>query len=173
MSEHRFHYFAYGSNLLSARLRERTPSARVIGPAVLARHELRWHNVGMDGSGKCDVIAATRPDSHVLGVVYEIDRADKPVLDAAESLGVGYAERETVITLAGRPMTAWIYHALMIDAQLLPYDWYKALVLAGAREHGFDPHYVDALRAVPSRPDADAARAAHHFRLAGLDGRCG
>lgn len=48
--------FAYDSNMLSARLRERAPSARALGVAVLRVHELKWHKVAKDGSGKCDLV---------------------------------------------------------------------------------------------------------------------
>lgn len=164
-SPRRFHYFAYGSNLLSARLRERTPSARVVGPALLKAHELRWHKASPDGSGKCDVIASRLPGRHVLGVVYEIDLAEKPLLDAAEELGIGYAERSAEVTVGGRPISAWLYHALIVDPQIQPYDWYHALVLAGAHEHSLDAHYIEAIRAVRCKPDADPERSARHYRL--------
>lgn len=49
--------FAYGSNMLTDRLRERVPSARPVAVARLAGHSLRWHKVSIDGSGKCDAEA--------------------------------------------------------------------------------------------------------------------
>lgn len=161
-----FHYFAYGSNLLSSRLKLRTPSARVVGPAVLEQHDLRWHKVGMDGSGKCDVVRNRLPDRCVLGVIYEIKRSDKPALDAAEALGVGYAEREVTIRIDAGVMTASLYYALQTDPQILPFDWYKALVIAGAQEHRLDLAYVHGLRAVVAKPDSDADRSRQHFSLA-------
>jgi hypothetical protein len=160
-----FFYFAYGSNLLTARLRERTPTARVVGPSVLERHGLRWHNSGADGSGKCDVVACHDAQSRVLGVVYEIHARDKPRLDAAESLGVCYGERVADVLLADRTLQASLYYGLKTDPTLVPYDWYKALVLAGAREHGFDLHYVADMQCVPCKVDSDSTRATHHFRL--------
>ena len=47
-------YFAYGSNLSSARMAARVPSARVVARAQLPGHALRFHKVGRDGSAKCD-----------------------------------------------------------------------------------------------------------------------
>lgn len=161
-----FFYFAYGSNLLSARLKERTPSARVVGPAVLERHELRWHMAASDGSGKCDVVEVEAGGCQVLGVVYEIALFEKPHLDAAETLGVGYAEREAVVRMGDRSLDAWLYYALETDAGSVPYDWYKALVLGGAKEHAFEPGYVRMLEAVQAKPDTDALRLARHLKLA-------
>jgi len=155
--------FSYGSNMATRRLRARTPSARAVGVAELAAHELRWHKRGRDGSGKCDVVPAA---ATVWGVVFEIALAEKPLLDAAEGLHAGYAEREVGLVVAGRgPVRARLYHATDVDSSLLPYDWYKALVVAGAREHGLPQPYVRALDAVAARPDPDARRAAVHRSL--------
>ena len=162
-----FLYFAYGSNLLTRRLRERTPSARVVGVGALRQHTLRWHKAATDGSGKCDVVPCTNGEAeHVQGVVYEIDLAEKPALDAAETLGVGYSEREVTVEMAdGSVRKAWAYVALKVDATSVPYDWYHALVLGGAREHAFPESYLKTLEAVLTKADGDASRAARHFGL--------
>jgi len=47
-------YFAYGSNMLSARLQERAPSATAIAIGKISGHRLCWHKRSRDGSGKCD-----------------------------------------------------------------------------------------------------------------------
>ena len=59
-------YFAYGSNLFSARMRERVPSAQARGPARLAGHRLTVDKPGRDGTAKAsgdvsilDKLAAT------------------------------------------------------------------------------------------------------------------
>lgn len=163
--EQHFLYFAYGSNLLSRRLRARTASAHPIGRAVLRSHALRWHMASADGSGKCDVVALDDDDVAVHGVVYRIDRAEKHLLDRAESLGVGYREERVAVDLDGRQATACVYRALRIDAAAVPYDWYRALVLGGAREHALPAHYQQRLAAVTTRPDPDPQRAAMHFAL--------
>ena len=165
MSTH-FLYFAYGSNLLSARLKARTPSARARGMALLEGHALRWHMSSLDGSGKCDVVA--NEASHVQGVVYEIALHEKPHLDAAESLGSGYCERQLSVRMGAETHPVWLYCALRTDPLAQPYDWYKGLVMAGAREHGLGADYIRDLEAVQAKADADAARAALHFKLAGF-----
>lgn len=47
-------YFAYGSNMSLLRLWQRVPSAVRIGVFTLQGHQLRFHKLGKDGSGKCD-----------------------------------------------------------------------------------------------------------------------
>lgn len=156
--------FSYGSNMLTRRLRARTPSALPLGTAVLHDHALHWHKAGQDGSGKCDVRAAAGAQVH--GVVYRIARRDKPLLDAAEGLGAGYDEAEHTVHGPAGAVRAWLYVATHIDATLPPYDWYHALVLAGAHEHRLPPAYIAGLQAIAARADRDAQRAAQHFALA-------
>ena len=148
-----YRYFAFGSNMATSRLRQRAPSARPVAVARLPGHVLRWHKLGRDGSGKCDACAAAaRPEDAVWGVLFDIDEADKPGLDAAEGLGIGYDERMVhVETEAGR-RCALTYQARpdRIDPRLRPRAWYKAYVLAGAREHGLPAAYVARLAAAPA-----------------------
>lgn len=160
-----FHYFAYGSNLLTARLRERTPSATALHVGKLWRHELRWHKAAVDGSGKCDVVFVDSAVSHVQGVVYEILLSEKPALDTAEALGTGYAEKRVEIDVGGASISAWAYCALRTDPEAVPYDWYKALVLGGAREHQFEQAYLRMLEGVEAKPDADLRRTDRHLAL--------
>ena len=164
-----FLYFAYGSNLLSRRLLERTPSARKLSIGVLKQHELRWHLSATDGSGKCDVVPASESLAEVHGVVWQIDLIDKPKLDAAEALGVGYDEKQAFIDTHQGPVQAWLYVALRIDPNAVPYDWYHALVLSGAQEHGLPDHYLQGLQTVRRVTDPDSERAARHRRLLQAD----
>jgi len=162
-------YFAYGSNMLRERLQARTPSAVSLGPATLQGHALHWHKAGSDGSGKCDIVPdegqGSAGESVVHGVLYRLALAEKPLLDAAESLGVGYGERQLQVRGPDGPVLAYAYVALGSDPALQPYDWYKALVVAGARQHGLDGGYLRRLEATPARPDADLERTRRHLAL--------
>lgn len=160
--------FAYGSNLLTRRIQERAPSAQVVSVATLAGHRLCWHKRGRDGSGKCDVLPTGDPSDRVIGVIYRLTAADKRLLDLVEGLGAGYAEKEVSLETPSGPVRAWTYCAIDIDPALLPFDWYRALVVAGAREHGFPGAYLAGLDATPSCADPDSTRARRHFELAGM-----
>lgn len=157
--------FAYGSNMLAARLQERVPSARLVATACLAGHSLRWHKVSKDGSGKCDAPADDSPDACVWGVVYEIALPEKPKLDEAEGLGNGYEERAVRVETRDGSVEAHLYYATNIDRAAVPYDWYKALVVAGARQNGLPADYIAVLEAAPSKPDANAQRARKNAAL--------
>lgn len=152
-----FRTFAYGSNMLSARLQKRCPSARRVGVAQLLGHQLRWHKLSKDGSGKCDA-APGNVDQAVFGVVYEIAVNEKEALDRAEGLDQGYDEKDATVVLNGDAVTVSIYSATTVDPALKPYTWYKALVVAGAKEHGLPAPYIASLEVVEASEDPDRTR---------------
>src|SRR6202521_4452027 len=135
--------FAYGSNMCTGRLRQRVPSAAPVRVARLLSHSLRFHKRSdKDGSGKADAYFTGEPEDLVWGVVFDIDPAEKPRLDAHEGLGHGYVERlVTVIDLAGGMHPAFTYTAEAghIDRTLRPYSWYRRFVVEGARQHDLPP----------------------------------
>jgi len=160
-------YFAYGSNLLPGRLEERLGPCELLGAAALGGHRLAFHKRGADGSAKCDAHFTGRTEHRVLGVMYALDPVQLQRLDEFE--GAGYHRVQLELDSAGSTTrTAWLYRARdsWIDASLEPWDWYHALVVAGAREHGFPDDYLEGLLTAAVRPDPDAARAAHHWQLA-------
>ncbi|WP_116473083.1 gamma-glutamylcyclotransferase [Zobellella maritima] len=152
-------YFAYGSNMSLARLRRRVPSARSLGAYKLTGHALRFHKRGRDGSAKCDAYATGDDSDHLLGVLFDISESDKKTLDIAEGLGQGYSEKEVAVTdQNGLAVLAITYYATHIDDALAPYGWYKAHVLAGAREAGLPAAYIRQIEVVAAVVDPDRAR---------------
>ncbi len=160
-------YFAYGSNMLSARLRARCPSARLLGPAWAEGHCVRFEKRGMDGSGKAALIAAD-PDK-AAGVLYAMESADLAALDRFEGAGHGYDRVEDVTIRHGnRPARAMTYLACDPQPGLVPFDWYLALILAGARQHGFAASYLNRLGGHPWQADPDPDRPGRRAALQAL-----
>lgn len=156
-------YAAYGSNLHPFRLRERTGEAALLGTAAADGLALRFHKRGsVDGSGKCNIIEAR--DSHVYVAIFEISRAGVDVLDIAEGVGAGYERSWIELDGFGRCLT---YRAQEshIDESLTPFDWYKDLVLAGCRYHGFPAAYIEAIETAAALPDPDSERRDVHLEL--------
>lgn len=152
-------YFSYGSNMSVPRLLERVPSARFIATACLEEHELRFHKKGRDGSAKCDAFETGNPGHSILGVVFDIDRTEKRALDRVEGLGVGYEEKEVLLTdHTGGAIRASTYYATSIDSALTPYQWYKHHVLTGALENGLPENYVRRIEAIASTSDPQQER---------------
>ncbi len=152
-------YFAFGSNLSSARLLERIPQASKHCVATLHRHQLCWHKKGQDLSGKCDIAFTGDPGDIVYGVVYLMTHDDKLELDVYEGAGIGYERREIQVTaLHGEVIDVFTYFALKIDRRRQPYHWYKEHVLRGALEHEFPSHYVEHIERTRSIDDHDDQR---------------
>ncbi len=160
------HYFAYGSNMSLARLQARTPSARRIGRARLAQHSLRFHKQGRDGSGKCDAYWTGASHHCVIGALYDLAEADKPLLDAFEGLGQGYQEKLVCVEVAtGEAIEAFTYTATALDATLLPFEWYLNHVVVGAQEIGVPKAYLDVLQQTVALKDPDRERHAREIAI--------
>lgn len=152
-------YFSYGSNMSIKRLSTRIPSAKLITIAVLPGHELKFHKVGKDGSGKCDIFPTDKPDSGVIGVVFDIHPLEKVELDRKEGLGSGYEEKMVrVITMNGDRLMASSYYATKTESSIKPFRWYLEHVIRGARENGLPKYYIQALQEQESVADPDIKR---------------
>ena len=159
-------YFSYGSNMSSRRLAARIASTRFVAVARLPGHELRFHKIGRDGSGKCDALMTGASGSLVYGVVFDVPAREKSVLDGYEGLGAGYDEkRVNLVTREGENLQAVTYYAARIDPALLPFHWYRNHVLAGAREHGLPAGYVARIEALAAIADPDPARHARESAI--------
>lgn len=167
MNTDHFITFAYGSNMPTARLRERCPSAHPLGVAELPGFNLLWHKKSRDGSGKCNIVKTSEPGASVFGVLYQIDRHEKPALDKAEGLGNGYAETDVEVYHGPDLVTAKAYIATDTDPTLKPYTWYRALVTAGAKEHALPANYIARLEAVPTVQDPEKERHDKNMALLG------
>jgi len=156
------HYFAYGSNMSTPRLRYRVPGCRFEFVARLPNYKLCFHKRSKDGSAKCNAFRTAEPTDAVIGVVYEIPTNEKPALDRAEGLGAGYHEEIVpVLSPEGEKVTvhAYIADASFIDDSIQPYSWYKNFVLAGAEEHRLPAEYVESrIGAVHAIRDPDPQR---------------
>lgn len=151
-------YFAYGSNLHPLRLQERVPSANLLGITSLAGHQLVYGKRGIDGSGKCTTVGGCYESDYVLGAVFTLRASELGALDAVE--GPAYQRKQAVFRLNDSELSCFYYEAsdCSIDNDLLPFDWYRDLVILGARYHQFPAAYVASLGAVPTRQDADPMR---------------
>jgi gamma-glutamylcyclotransferase len=155
-------YFAYGSNLCSARMLDRIPTARARGVATLSGHTLRWHKRSSDNSGKCDAFSTGSAQDTIIGVVFEIPEGDKPELDRLEGLGHGYKEASSTVQASDGTQINVVYYVAEpdhIDPALIPYDWYKEHVQCGARDFSLPETYRATIETTPSKADPNAKRA--------------
>ncbi len=142
-----------------ARLRGRVPGAERLGVFNLEQHDLRFHKISNDGSGKCDAFHTENPTDSVIGALFEISRREKPVLDEAEGLGYGYEEKIVKVQNdAGELIEAVTYYATRIDPSLKPYSWYLNHVIVGAKETNVPEQYLKDIQSTESIEDMDTKR---------------
>ena len=161
------HYLAYGSNMWPRRIEERLGMCQAVGVAALPGFALRFHKRGGDGSGKCDAYHTGDRADTLYGVVYSLSQSQRDLLDGIE--GPGYSSREVSVRLSKGMITAYAYIARdgHVDSALPPFNWYKSIVVAGARAHALPVHYIETLEAVYAERDPDSAREALHLALLG------
>lgn len=151
-------YFSFGSNMSEKRLFQRIRATK-IGVAELTEHLLCFHKTSkLDGSAKCNIIKTGNSSDIVLGVVYDIEESQKPILDTIEGLGFGYDIKNVSITIGDKSYDAFTYIATSIDPSLKPYKWYKKHVLEGARENCMPSSYIKSIEKVDALSDTDTER---------------
>lgn len=145
-------YFAFGSNMCTVRMKQRIPSAKVVGPATLPHWILVCNKLGRDGSAKANIVR--RHGAVVHGVLYKLNSNDLEILDQIEA---GY-QRKTlkVISSASTSARAEAYVGTRLTTNPLPFGWYKDLILSGAREHGLPESYLNFLDRLPVRASSPA-----------------
>src|SRR5699024_2903387 len=159
------YYFAYGSNMLTARLARRVPQLVPVGPAWLPGHRLSFDLRGGDGSGKCNVAPAAGDDG-VYGVLYELDASRLQRLHAAEGPAYEFVELDVVSDALGTvPAAVYRGRPTWLAPGLVPFKWYLRFVLAGAREHGLPTAYVRELSQRSTQRDRNPWRAWRNWRI--------
>jgi hypothetical protein len=146
-------YFAYGSNMDWAQMRDRCRSSRFVGIAVLPDHRLAFTRKSLNRS--CGVADAVRDIGRKLwGVVYEISDLDIGRLDQAEGYRPGretnsYWRRKCMIFLDGdeaQPLTVSTYFGDAQPNPPLPSQTYKDLLISGARHWHLPGAYIKELQ---------------------------
>jgi len=150
-------YFAYGSNLDSAQMKERCPSARFVCVAKLPDHRLAFTRKSKDrGCGVADVIPLA--NAEVWGAVFQIDEREIGSLDGSEGYSPNraparnsYNREERHVFSDGdsnKPLVTWIYIAQRQENPPLPSAAYKKLIVEGAKFWHLPPHYIAELEKI-------------------------
>ena len=97
--------------MLPERLRRRVPSARVLGNASLPEYVVRFNKLSKDGSAKANLQYTAQLTDVVHGVVYELDEAERRLLDRVEGRGKGYEAVVVPVRSAAGRQDAFTYVA--------------------------------------------------------------
>lgn len=164
-------YFAYGSNMLTERLKSRVSSASNPTSFELSGYQLRFHKKSIDCSGKCSIVKTSSSADVVHGVLFDISDDQEGDLDRAEGVGSGYFRDDIQLSAEDPTATAFVYIAepRAIDEALIPYSWYYELVMTGAKQHGLPKDYIAGLRAIPFTEDPKPDRKSKREALEALE----
>ena len=148
-----FLYFAYGSNMLTARLHRRCDGADPVGIAYANDRMIEFSKLSNDESGKATLRHS--PGRRTPGMLFEIPITQRRALDRVEGYPDHYDRCNAfpVSRFDGKSVKAVTYLAKSPVPNLIAYDWYLALVIAGALEHGFDADHVADLKRENWIPD--------------------
>ncbi|BBB90155.1 MAG TPA: gamma-glutamylcyclotransferase [Methylomusa anaerophila] len=151
-----FLYFAYGSNLNPAQMRQRCPRHRVVGIARLPGYRLGFYGHSTKWDGGVETIIP-QPQSEVWGVLYQLDAFEWRQLDSyqdAKDNGRGeyFHFPVEVMDEEQSVRTAITYKKDMLDKAERPSTEYLGIIVQGAQEHGLPANYVAELRHIPTRP---------------------
>lgn len=127
-------YFGYGTLLGHSHMRQRYPSARPVGRASYADHELGFwrYGDGIDGGG-CTIVES--PGRQLVGVLYRLDEEDTRKLLAVDGYASEYEVRQVEVACEdGRSVTAYTLRVGQNNGTWPPPDDYAGLVTAGAVE---------------------------------------
>jgi AIG2-like family len=153
-------YFAYGSNMDPAQMRERCVGARARGIGFLADHRLhfpRWSDRRLHAVASVEAF----PGAHVWGVLFDMTPDDWTALhrfeghfgaghpkNGYELMAVGICDGTAPARTAAHTYIANL-HPERPDAGLTSARYLKQLI-DGALAHGLPADYVAMLRAVPT-----------------------
>lgn len=152
--------------MLSSRLIARCPSAKAIDHAVAKGWDLEFSKKSIDGSGKATLITNAEA-INTPGVLFEINARELNELDRFEGAGKGYDRLDgfEIETFKGS-VKAVTYLASERHSNMIPFDWYLALIVAGVLEHKLTDAYADHLRKTARRADPKLTRKS---RIAALE----
>ena len=152
-------YFAYGSNMLTKRLQKRCPGAVSKERAYADDWIVKFSKPSKDCSAKATL--SPKNGCRTPGMLFEIPDSEVCRLDKCEGVGYGYERCNTFcvrLAESGEIVQVATYLATFTKPDLKPYDWYLALVIAGACEHIPDEDHLVMLRHVTYMRDPRSDR---------------
>ena len=158
-------YFAYGSNMLEQRLKDRVRSAEFLSNAWIRGYEVRFRKISIDGSGKADLVQTGNLKDIVHGVVYQFDPDEWSALDKHEGAtgnkpGYDQTPIQVHTDSGNRDVVTYLARRGRIDESLKPYTWYRDLILCGAEQHELPEDYRQKIENTMDIPDPDENRRA-------------
>lgn len=149
-------YFAYGSNMDWAQMRDRCPSTKFVGRGRLPDHRLAFtYRSSRRGCGVADILS--EKGAQVWGAVYDVSDPDLENLDLHEGYQPGsgsgsYLRIEVNVELDVDPPETLKVLAYKVRSpetiHVPPNENYKSLLVAGAKHWQLPEAYIQQLQAI-------------------------
>ena len=145
------YYYAYGSNMSTKYIRDYCPSAQFVMRAQLPNYRIEFRRFSTDLQGGISTIMEA-PGELVHGVIYDIPKAEILELDILEDIPLGLYKREAFLVRdeKGGWQQAHLYRIVNPTGPYVPAGRYIEMMIEGAREHGLDGAYIEALAGLMS-----------------------
>eukprot|EP00096_Caligus_rogercresseyi_P013002 TRINITY_DN5671_c0_g1_i1.p1 TRINITY_DN5671_c0_g1~~TRINITY_DN5671_c0_g1_i1.p1 ORF type:complete len:175 (+),score=43.80 TRINITY_DN5671_c0_g1_i1:44-568(+) len=150
-----FHYFAFGSNMLTSRIRISNPSANYVGNAALKGYTLDFNYHSKKWRGAVATIRED-PRKEVWGILWALHDEDLKSLDKQEGVADSIYQRLSInVRLEGSDENVEAYTYQLTEKSIQagngdkrPSGVYKGVILGGAKEHGLMESYLKDLEAI-------------------------
>ncbi len=138
------YYFSFGSNMISAQMKERCASAEMVDIGMLPDHQLVFNRRGTWRTGG---VASVEPaqGKRVYGVIWRINPMEIPVLDDAEHCPQSYTRSKIdVRTMRAKVFSCQVYKAIP-EGHFEADQKYLEEIIYAAKIVGLPSEYVDYL----------------------------
>ncbi|MGZ7065433.1 MAG: gamma-glutamylcyclotransferase family protein [Candidatus Aminicenantales bacterium] len=135
-------YFAYGSNMNHAQMKERCPGGRFLRSVVLQRHRFVYDGYSVTRQGATANIVKSEVD-RVRGALFEITEKDRLALDSYEGYPKDYDRKIVDVNDAEGNAYAAVTYFRPVRALGKPHPDYEKVILAGARDCKLPEQYID------------------------------
>lgn len=141
--------FAYGSNMSTSYIKEHCPNAAFLMRAYLPNFQIEFRRYSEEFKGGTGSIMEA-PGELVNGVIFEINEQEILALDVVEDVTQGHYIRDTFLVMGedGEWHKTDLYRVGIPSGPYPPSKRYLDLMIAGAKEHGFEPEYIEKLESL-------------------------
>lgn len=146
-------YFAYGSNMDPQHMANRAHSAQAVGPGRLDGFRLEFNVYSTEWEGGAANLELD-PESHVWGVLWEVDQEEMSGLDAYQGHPTFFRREDVVVEGSEGAVIAWTYRVAHQKGYIRPTDAYLHRLRSAIRVHGLPPEALEMLdrAARPPKP---------------------
>ena len=156
MEKHVYYYFAYGSNMNLAQMKQRCSGAKVLGIARLPGYKVEFYGYSANWDGALETVISDL-QSEVWGVLYKMQAFDWDDLDGyqdarSDGLGQYFHYPVEVVDREKGTIEAIIYKKNILNEAKPPSAEYLDFIVQGAKGQGLPEEYLTLLQTKETKP---------------------